>query len=901
MRHLIIQQAFSEIKTVFRSVEEHPNRYNQLKQLFREPMHYQLFAEPILQLEHKRIAWYTNTAGKATKFSDLDKAGQAKAKLLLRRQLNQLEKYISSNYHGSYQQEVYGFFEQCQEIPKEDSIYLIEDAGKSRVILLEWGFVVNVFNPNRGILSRLIPKDKFPLFFKVKYDDGSPATGQRIHFMWNKHPVRMTSNEEAMIAFGEVKIGDQIEAFTIESNEKQNIHHFECDIDKPTCEIILKRTVDAQFSLVDHEGNAVVGKVVKFSYGVNIVELKSDENGEFILADLPNDTSVSTQVADPKFTQTYEVNQENYQFQIQLPAPVLPPEPEPNIVQFFDPKKETIKDLEVLAYPKPENKGDEPAWKANYKTDEEGKFVFEQKPDYNTIIQLDFKYKKRDYTKEFVYKDDEHYYPIYIRRRFVWWWLLLLLLPLLLLIRCSDDLNYVVVDASSRTPIDSAKSVLNYHPTAKDSIPIEKMSDDKGWIYYNLGSRALYERWFYEAPTGEVETTCPCYERDTSTMQEIRSRGDSVFLKPSTYRALEIEVQNTVSKQPVPKAEVVVTIDFRGRSWKFKDSTDLAGKIVLKDLPFCAQVDIAASKEYYRDTSFSNIDAVDLIQDRTKQLVPLAPVLENVTYFVKSLKSKKGLPGATAEMEIKSPSLEMTVSKQIINVNGAADFQLPPKADLVLKGSMSGYYDSTLVSSMPEAQSYSDEQRTVYLRPKTQTICITVKNKTNGTLIKNAKVEVYCDGTLVDTRYTNNKGEAEFPDVNMDCNLEIKAGATTYYSGQIKGSLRDLFPNEDQCQEILLKPRGPQPTPCVPGGARNSDKRPSQLFDLGKPSGQFLFDYYTDTAPDEIIILCQGKQIFHYSGATGLTWRKKWVTFSHPIIEVRVNGSSVWQYKVNCP
>ncbi len=79
-------------------------------------------------------------------------------------------------------------------------------------------------------------------------------------------------------------------------------------------------------------------------------------------------------------------------------------------------------------------------------------------------------------------------------------------------------------------------------------------------------------------------------------------------------------------------------------------------------------------------------------------------------------------------------------------------------------------------------------------------------------------------------------------------------------------------------------------------------------YDMGQESGTFVFEYFTDTAPDEIIVydcpsnsLDEDKIIFQYSGASGIQVFSKTMNFSSQVITVVVNGGTNWYYIVHCP
>ena len=81
---------------------------------------------------------------------------------------------------------------------------------------------------------------------------------------------------------------------------------------------------------------------------------------------------------------------------------------------------------------------------------------------------------------------------------------------------------------------------------------------------------------------------------------------------------------------------------------------------------------------------------------------------------------------------------------------------------------------------------------------------------------------------------------------------------------------------------------------------------------MGQQGGQFLFEFYTDSAPDHIMIYdgtssdyAAGKAalIYNYDGATNTTSysEKEIIVFSSSFICVVVDNGTNWGYYVHCP
>lgn len=110
--------------------------------------------------------------------------------------------------------------------------------------------------------------------------------------------------------------------------------------------------------------------------------------------------------------------------------------------------------------------------------------------------------------------------------------------------------------------------------------------------------------------------------------------------------------------------------------------------------------------------------------------------------------------------------------------------------------------------------------------------------------------------------------------------------------------------------DTLPPNHGPIPEPVKPCDEQmrsGGDEGYAGVFDMGQPSGTFVFEYNTYTAKDEITIYegetLNGKVIFHYPMGGTETPRTAKIKFNSQRITVKVIGSNgtAWNFKVNCP
>lgn len=159
-------------------------------------------------------------------------------------------------------------------------------------------------------------------------------------------------------------------------------------------------------------------------------------------------------------------------------------------------------------------------------------------------------------------------------------------------------------------------------------------------------------------------------------------------------------------------------------------------------------------------------------------------------------------------------------------------------------------------------------------------------------------------------KYTaiKNSGNGEFSiTLKPDDVISIHAEKQGYMPNDDINNRRaqDLFDADQSERDIIMKL-----PPCSANGDNNHKSANGSVleYDMKKGRGTFLFQYYTDTAADHIIIYdCRkndrnkSKIIFDVDEATGNQTKSLRLNFSSRVITVEVIGNTEWNYTVNCP
>ena len=192
-------------------------------------------------------------------------------------------------------------------------------------------------------------------------------------------------------------------------------------------------------------------------------------------------------------------------------------------------------------------------------------------------------------------------------------------------------------------------------------------------------------------------------------------------------------------------------------------------------------------------------------------------------------------------------------------------------------------------------------------------IQIQVRNRTTDSPISGANIKLICNDNGTDSLdlVTDANGECAFPYKSPDGIINRLLVTKSGYSGTLI--------KEQSFSQIISKSfiiYLDEPEPCsdqeANNEARDQGKNAVKDYDMKVEGGEFVLDYYTDSAPD-IISVYDGssaeytegtaKLIFNYNGATNNSTYSQHATvkFTSRIICVVVTGGSNWGYIVRCP
>lgn len=314
MSQPIITTDISAIRPVFsEGTAENIKRYTQLKKMFRHGREYSVLAEPMLDGPQK-ITWHTEFEGTPQPFSKLTEDERKAAKGVIKHQVNKLYKAVFRQlYRGSMDDvaDMFSILDSCIEIPDYDNIYRIQAPdGKSKYVLIKWGFISDDFNAQNELIKKLIPTAVDTVKIKV-IKNQKAASGEVINCIYAGKTTGLTTDSKGHVYMEDIPLGAN---FKVQTPDKENETEYLCDGSDEYHFLIGTQSLDMNFAVTDDKGLPLADTEVSFTYDGRTYFETSDSEGRITLKDIPEGTEivVKQKNAQQSFTCDSAVKEYNF-------------------------------------------------------------------------------------------------------------------------------------------------------------------------------------------------------------------------------------------------------------------------------------------------------------------------------------------------------------------------------------------------------------------------------------------------------------------------------------------------------------------------------------------------------------------------------------------------------------
>ncbi len=415
-----------------------------------------------------------------------------------------------------------------------------------------------------------------------------------------------------------------------------------------------------------------------------------------------------------------------------------------------------------------------------------------------------------------------------VKRKKFPWWIFLFLLPLILLIPVKRDINIQYAQQGSDIAVAKAAATVNYPVTStfggKTMLTVKDTTDTEGKLVIADVAEPLWYKLF-GGHSDSLFTSCGngCYSLKNAGYK-YRDFPPDDFKKVYLGAVASVETLKVVDaddNEPIPEADLQIIRTVDGNSTNDNTKTDVAGQFDITDMPLCGSVKVIASKEgYENDTLEASLFDISNMTDDEKTL-HLKPLKGCVKVIVKNLNTKTLLADATVTLEINGAARTMKTNTNGVGV-GMFD-SLRISSTLKFTASKAGYADTTLSGyTVQQFMNLDEEKRTMYLRPLTKSLVFKNVDGT-GAALSGVKNEIYKNGTLIATEYSNNAGEFVVANILDSDKLSIAATKTGYNGNNTKVKNKTLAQLNTQDSRTIPLTKIEQPKPTPPPNNKQDD------------------------------------------------------------------------------
>jgi len=518
-----------------------------------------------------------------------------------------------------------------------------------------------------------------------------------------------------------------------------------------------------------------------------------------------------------------------------------------------------------------------------------------------------------------------------------------LLIPLLLLIPFNKNISVQTIN-SVGTEIPETDVFVRYvdyqlinFNTKKifthDTIELYNETDASGIVNFENIRYTLYSRLIFMGKRADITGTNECSFGD-SLPRFHKLKNNKIFklvLGERLYNYYFTAV-NKDNNQVIPGAKVIVIVKSNGKTQKFEGITELDGTVYFENFPYCGEFNAFGDADGYLPDSTSG-EAKDLYDNDSLRYLRLKPETEMIEFMVRDLYSKEPLPNATVHLIIKGDTVQTVKT----NVNGYAT--TPGKGaftevhvldDFIIHAQKAFYHDTTKAGNVKNWITLPEEERTLYLRPKQQSVKFRDTDGVNG--LPGVKNIIYVNGKKqAQPVYSNSNGYFMISGVKPSDEISIVASKAGYETNNytIKNDeLQELLDGPQSKRDVPLRKHqqpNPPPTPPKPNPTPEPSPEPpppnvlpcespqesggqgitTKVHSIGN-SHRFKISWDMYNVPDQLIVYCgtgsNKKQIFSTrgsvsgSGTAALYCKQNYIT-------VRIIGpdqGTQWKYEMDC-
>lgn len=419
--------------------------------------------------------------------------------------------------------------------------------------------------------------------------------------------------------------------------------------------------------------------------------------------------------------------------------------------------------------------------------------------------------------KKFTFDSNLSEYNFKLKKKANLWWLLLFLLLLVLFIPLKKDITVVTqYDGVPEPYVDvrmdyTARYLLwNKQFLAKVPYDTVQQTDSTGTTVFKDVGYSVFSLLFYFRTPVLFSTQGDCFE-DTEVACRFHTTRKVVMEIQPQLTDVRLKVIDAELGFEIPDANLKCTYSGQNVPPAVKDKTDVDGCVVIKDVRVCDGLEtIKVSAEGYADTLLVQLPTSELLQEPGGYLIPLRPLKDRFTFFVKNKYTKEPIPGAEAQVSLTERGIDVSGGTTRTNVDGLGqgfyeDARVLAKVSITANkqphyrpGKLEGDYTVKQFKALP------DSLRVVWLEPEPYAVDFRNLDTLSGQPVAGVRNEILIegiDGTTVTKVEVSNRNGCFPVAANEGDKITIISTLDPYYH-----SKTTVIPKFEKGMDIYMHP-----------------------------------------------------------------------------------------------
>ena len=200
---------------------------------------------------------------------------------------------------------------------------------------------------------------------------------------------------------------------------------------------------------------------------------------------------------------------------------------------------------------------------------------------------------------------------------------------------------------------------------------------------------------------------------------------------------LHVQVIDEETRDPLPDATLVYRYKELGEEHTDSVRADASGIATIPQMRYCATVDLAAHCHGYADTLRTDAPCQEIVAANDSTALPLRPIKQRFTFFVKNKETRQPIPDATAIVTLtyNGRKIQRTVHTSTDGKGIAAYDSAFVLATVAIHASKIHFHDGDLEGGPFTVEQFvrqDDDTRTVWLEPEPYTCEFVIVDSITG-------------------------------------------------------------------------------------------------------------------------------------------------------------------------